>query len=224
MAKFVDFEIFTGNENMQKDLFLFERAVSQKEKEPTLRFYGWHPKCISLGRNQSEDTINIDFCRKNKIDVTKRITGGRALLHDDELTYSFVCPVEFLGSENIKKSYEIISKSLVYGFKKLGIDVDFAQGKPSTKYNYCMLLSTGADLCCNGKKIVGSAQYRANGYILQHGSVLFSIDENLIKNIFNESPKDKLITLNEIMPELNKKDLIHAFKNGFEQNFNIQFV
>lgn len=224
MAELIEFETLSGKENMEKDLYLFESACQNKETEPILRFYAWYPACVSLGRNQTEVGINKEYCEKNKIDITRRITGGRALLHQDELTYSFICPVNFLGNENVQKSYEIISSALIEGFKVLGIDVDFGNSKPDTKYNYCMLLSTGADLNYNGKKIVGSAQYRAKNYILQHGSILYTLNKTHIKNIFGENIENKLITLSEILPSINNSDVINSIKNGFEQYFNVKFL
>ena len=224
MAEFIEFETLTGKENMQKDFNLFEKASTQKIKEPILRFYSWSPACVSLGRNQSEDTINKEYCTKNNIDIVRRITGGRALLHQNELTYSFICSIDFLGNENVKKSYEIISGGLIEGFKNLGIEADFGNKKPDTKYNYCMLLSTGADLNYQNKKLVGSAQYRANGYILQHGSILYTINQNHIKNIFNESIDEKLITLSEILTEIKPEEIIIALKSGFEKQFNVKFM
>ena len=145
-------------------------------------------------------------------------------MHQNELTYSFICSVDFLNSENVQKSYEIISQSLVKGFKKIGIETNFGTKKPDTRYNYCMLLSTGADLNYNGRKIAGSAQYRANGYIFQHGSIRFSLNENHIKNIFGEDVEDKLVTLNEIAPKITDFELMTALKLGFEENFNVNFV
>ena len=224
MAEFVEFETLTGKENMDKDAELFKKACSQKSKEPILRFYGWNPACISLGRNQKEEAINKKYCEDNNIDIVRRITGGRALLHQDELTYSFICSTDFLGNENIKKSYEIISGALIEGFKILGINADFGTKKPDTKYNYCMLLSTGADLNYQNKKLAGSAQFRANGYILQHGSILYTINKTHIKNIFNENIEEKLITLSEILPEINTKEIIFALKSGFEKQFNVKFL
>lgn len=224
MAKFVSYEILTGLENMQKDLALFESAQKEQSKEPILRFYAWKPACVSLGRNQTEAKINVDYCKKNNIDITKRITGGRALLHQDELTYSFVCSTDFLNSENVQKSYEIISQALIKGFKNLGIEVNFGNKKPDTRYNYCMLLSTGADLNYEDKKIVGSAQYRSNGYILQHGSILYSLNKTHIQNIFHEDTENKLITLSEILPKIDNNEIVKSMKNGFEDEFDVKFI
>ena len=224
MAKFINFETLTGKENMEKDLNLFNLSCAKKKKEPILRFYGWYPACVSLGRNQNADSVNQEYCKENNIDIVRRVTGGRSLLHQDELTYSFICSKEFLENENVQKSYEIISGALIEGFKSLGIETDFGNKKPDTKYNYCMLLSTGADLNYKNKKIAGSAQYRANGYILQHGSILYTINKDHIKNIFNEDINDKLTTLSELLPKIITDEIICAFKNGFEKHFNVKFM
>ena len=224
MAKFINFEINTGENNMKKDLILLDDACSDNTFEPVLRFYGWFPACVSLGRNQKENSININYCKENNIDIVRRVTGGRSLLHQDELTYSFICPVKFIGNENVHKSYEIISGALIKGFKNLGIETVFGNKKPDTKYNYCMLLSTGADLNYEGRNIVGSAQYRANGYILQHGSILYSVNEKHIENIFGEKTENKLITLSEILPEIKNEEIITALTDGFEKQFNVKFM
>ena len=181
---------------MDFDELILNTAIKKSLSEPVLRFYGWSPVCVSLGRNQSEAHINKDFCTYHKIDIVKRLTGGRALLHDRELTYSFVCPVKFLThGESVIQSYKEISGALVLGFKKAGIVISFPQEKKAkTNYEYCMSLSTGADLNYQGKKIVGSAQYRKQGYILQHGSIMFNYDKELIMNIFKEIPDSSKIT------------------------------
>ena len=224
MASFINYETLTGKKNMEIDSLLFEKAIYENAKEPILRFYSWFPACVSLGKNQSESTINKKYCKKNNIDIVRRITGGRALLHQDELTYSFICSVDFLKDTSIKKSYEIISGGLIEGFKKIGLDVNFGNQKPDLNHNYCMLLSTGADLNYNNKKIVGSAQYRARGYILQHGSILYTINKTHIKNIFNEDFENKLITLSEILPKINTEEIILNLKLGFENRFNVKFL
>ena len=94
--KFIPFKIYTGRENMQMDSDLLDKAIEEQQKEPTFRLYGWKPKCISLGRNQVDNFLDYDFLKKENIDVVRRITGGRALLHDMEITYSYICPVSYL--------------------------------------------------------------------------------------------------------------------------------
>ena len=172
MAILIDYKEYNGADNMRIDSELLEDAVKTQSTEPILRFYGWIPACVSLGRNQTEEHINIDYCKQNNIDIVRRVTGGRGLLHDDEVTYSFVCPTSFLdGGESIIKSYKEISSALMEGLKSLGIEAELGNKKQrSAAFDYCMSLSTGADLCHNGQKIIGSAQYIHQNYILHNQS------------------------------------------------------
>lgn len=181
---------------MQIDSDLLDFAIKTQLSEPIFRLYGWSPACVSLGRNQNDEFIDKDFLNKNNITVVKRLTGGRALLHDKELTYSYICPIARLkNGESVVNSYKEISQFLIDGFKKLGIDLEFPENKrPHTKFDYCMSISTGADLCFEGKKLIGSAQFRKAGYILQHGSILFDYNKNLIEQLFNEKIDESSLT------------------------------
>ncbi len=210
---FIPFEINTGIVNMQKDAWLLDNAIKNKLEEPVFRLYGWAPPCVSLGRNQKSDFLDAKFLKDNNIDVVRRLTGGRALLHDNEITYSYVCPVSSLKhGENVTESYKEISQIFIDKFKKLGIELEFG-GKPARgHFDYCMLVSTGADLCHNGKKLIGSAQFRKEGYILQHGSILYDYDKNLLEQIFNETVNTSSITcIKEINPNITKDDIIELF-------------
>lgn len=222
MAVLIDYKEYNGAQNMQIDSDILYDAIQKQSKEPVLRFYGWKPACVSLGRNQSEEHINTDFCRNNGIDIVRRVTGGRGLLHDNEVTYSFVCPCEFLnGGESIIKSYKEISSAIILGLKNLGIETELGNKKQrSASFDYCMSLSTGADLCYEGKKLVGSAQFRTQNYILQHGSILFSYNPETIENIFNEkTAENTIIGIESINPSLTRKDIVEAVKNGFKDYF-----
>ena len=210
---FLPFKINTGAVNMQKDADLLENAIKNQLPEPIFRLYGWSPACVSLGRNQKSEFLDEKFLKDNNIDVVRRLTGGRALLHDNEITYSYVCPVSSLEhGENVTGSYKEISQIFIDKFKKLGIELEFG-GKPARgHFDYCMLVSTGADLCYNGKKLIGSAQFRKEGYILQHGSILYDYNKELLERIFNEPVNASSITcIKEINPEITKNDIIDLF-------------
>lgn len=214
--KTIPYEVKTGAENMQTDNDLLEYAIENHLKEPVFRLYGWSPACVSLGRNQKEDFLNYEFLKQKGIDIVRRLTGGRALLHDKELTYSYICPVEFLRhGESVTESYKEISQFLIEKFAKIGIPLEFGTQKAvKTKFDYCMLISTGADLCYEGKKLIGSAQCRKNGYILQHGSILLDYDRELLEGIFRERVDASEITcLKEIKPEMTFEDLLKAIEN-----------
>ena len=217
MIKFIPYEVKTGQENMQIDSDLLDYAIENNLNYPIFRLYGWSPACISLGRNQDDSFIDKQFLKDTGIDLVRRLTGGRALLHDNEITYSFICPVNYLKhGENVTKSYIEISRILIDKFKKIGIELDFGGNKKlSTKFDYCMLISTGADLCYEGKKLIGSAQCRKNGYILQHGSILYDYNRILLEKIFHEEVDTNSITsIREINPTLSKEDIINLFSDS----------
>ena len=209
--KIIPYETRTGKENMQIDSDLLDFAIKNELKEPIFRLYGWKPACVSLGRNQKDDFLDYEFLKSKNIDVVRRLTGGRALLHDNEITYSFICPESFLqNGSHIVSSYKEISQILIDKFKKLGIDLDFGASKPiKTGFDYCMLISTGADLCYKEKKLIGSAQCRSHGYILQHGSILYDYNKELLEEIFKEKVStDEITSIKEINPKLSKEEII----------------
>lgn len=202
---------------MQIDSDLLDNAIENQLREPIFRLYAWSPRCISLGRNQKDD-----FLQGVKEDVVRRLTGGRALLHDNEITYSYITPINIIpNGEGISESYKYISKILIDFFKTLGVDLDFGENKKvSTKFDYCMLISTGADVCYQGRKIIGSAQYRKQGYILQHGSILFGYNKELLESLFHEEVSmDSITTVNEVLPEMTKEEFVSKFEE-FIKNYS----
>lgn len=226
MAKLIEYKVYNGIKNMQIDSEILEESISNKVAEPIVRFYAWSPACVSLGRNQKEEHVNTEYCKTHNIDIVRRVTGGRGLLHDDEVTYSFVCPCDYLiGGESIIKSYKEISSAIILGFKKLGIELDFGgKKKINNSFDYCMALSTGADLCYEDKKLIGSAQFRKQNYLLQHGSVLFSYKKAVVDTIFNETTPENTITcIKEINPDLTRFDIVNAMTAGFKEYFNLSY-
>lgn len=205
--KYLGFSVNSGSLNMEIDAQMLEHAISTSEKEILFRLYGWSPKCISLGRNQKDDFLT------GEIEAVRRLTGGRALLHDNEITYCCVAPADAIpNGQSVVDSYKYISGILIDFFRTLGVELDFGENKRvSTHYDYCMLLSTGADVCYKGQKIIGSAQCRKNGYILQHGSILFGYDKSLLENLFHEEVKG-IVTVNEILPTLKKEEFVKKFE------------
>lgn len=209
--KYINYQVLTGQENMRIDSDLLDSAIENKLDYPIFRLYAWKPACVSLGRNQKDDFLDRSFLKENNIDVVRRLTGGRALLHADEITYSFICPTLYLkNGEHVVSSYKEISRILICKFKTIGIDLNFGSNKPiKTGFDYCMLISTGADLCYHGKKLIGSAQCRKQGYILQHGSILYDYDKALLEKIFKEPVStDEITSIKEINPKLTKEKII----------------
>ena len=218
--KYIKFGTYTGAENMQIDSDLLDKAIETQAQDPVFRLYAWKPRCITLGRNQKDDFIKANGVKE---DVVRRLTGGRALLHDNEITYSYVTPVSAIpNGETISASYKYISGILIDFFKTLGVDLDFGGGLPklpmgqvkgSMKFDYCMLISTGADVCYQGRKIIGSAQYRKQGYILQHGGILFGYDKELLESLFHEEvTKESITTVKDILPDMTKEEFVRRFE------------
>lgn len=213
--RYVPFKIYNGHDNMQIDSDLLDEAIKENAKEPIFRLYAWKPRCISLGRNQKDDFLNKNFLKEQNIDVVRRLTGGRALLHDNELTYSFVASTSmFNNGDSIIETYKQISQMFVEKFKTLGIDLTLGNQKHANGHiNYCMLVATGADLCYQGKKLIGSAQFRKEGYILQHGSILIDYDKQLLKKLFKEEIDVSTITcIKEINPDISMDDIIRLWE------------
>lgn len=214
--RFIPFRVNSGVDNMRIDEEILNNAINSNDKDATFRLYGWKPACISLGRNQNNKFLDYNFLKENNIDTVKRLTGGRALLHDKEITYSFVCPETYLkNGNNVISSYKEISQFLIDSFKQLGISLTLGGEKGiHTKFDYCMLISTGADLCYQNKKFIGSAQCRKQGYILQHGSILLDYDKQLLEQLFNEKiTDDSIISLKEINPDITAEDIINNFEH-----------
>ena len=213
--EFIDFSIYDGKTNMQIDSDLLDNAILTSKTEPILRLYGWSPACISLGRNQSDEFIDKSVLDRNNIDVVRRLTGGRALLHDKELTYSYISPANIIpNGENVSDSYKYISSIWIRLFSRLGINLEIGTlPRHITKNNYCMSVSTGADLCYKGKKFIGSAQCRKQGYILQHGSILFDYNKELLNELFNESTDfSTIISLKEINSRITLENIRNEIK------------
>ncbi|MCM1010772.1 MAG: lipoate--protein ligase family protein [Fusobacterium sp.] len=214
--KFVEYSLNSGVENMRIDSELLDDAIRTQSVEPIFRLYGWKPACVSLGRNQKDDFLDYEYLTSLGLDVVRRLTGGRALLHDDEITYSFVCPVTYLqNGGNVVESYKEICQILIDKFAEIGIELSLGAEKGvHTKFDYCMLVSTGADLCYCGKKLIGSAQFRKEGYILQHGSILYDYNHELLEKIFkNPVSTDEITCIKDINPSLSRADIVRLLSN-----------
>jgi len=202
---------------------------------PILRVYGWKPKSISIGYNQNlEKEINSDYCKKNNIDIVRRLTGGKAVFHDKEITYSFILPenTNLLPFE-INESYKIIANSLIIALEKIGIKAEIKKVPEKIATPICFNSSNWYELLVNGKKISGSAQRRMDGKILQHGSILIDFDYNKNNSIFNSDNNfDSINSLKQritsIKRELNKivsyNELVEAIKFGFKENFDFDMI
>ncbi|NTU57745.1 MAG: lipoate--protein ligase family protein [Chlorobiaceae bacterium] len=141
------------------------------------RFYSWAPPAVSLGRNQDPAEIDADRCRADGIDIVVRPTGGRAVFHADELTYSFFAETP-VSNEVI---YRMVHEAIADALGQVGVIADFCRSQPDFKARYasaeavpCFTASARYELQVDGRKIVGSAQRRRGDVLLQHGSMPLS--------------------------------------------------
>ncbi|HOJ39714.1 MAG TPA: biotin/lipoate A/B protein ligase family protein [bacterium] len=217
--------------NMGLDYALWESA-RKGEAPVTLRFYRWKPASVSLGYRQApEKLLNLSFCRQQRVPIVQRPTGGSALFHDLELTYSFTARAEAhpLFTSPVT-SYLGICQALGQGLKRLGINLQvrgFSSGtEPTFSNQACFNLATRHDLLVDGRKIVGSAQRRDRTSFLQHGSILLSLRKSLWEQIFLQ-PVDfsRIVSLSELLEVLpQEKQLILHLKEGFQEFFHCQFL
>lgn len=199
--------------------------------QPTLRFYKWKKPTLSLGYHQKLEEVNISECKKNNIDIVYRPTGGKAVLHKDELTYSFIAPCSEFG-DTLVETYKQINEALAIGLKTLGAKIEVYEGSqnPYNNTSACFRVHTQADLCYKQKKIGGSAQLRKDNFFLQHGSILIKRDIDILKKILNLKPKEfedlleTTISLEEILnPPVLWETVKDAIISGFKIRFNISF-
>src|SRR5438067_1269568 len=164
-----------GAWNMAVDEVLLD-GVAAGTTPPTIRFYGWTPPCLSLGYFQPFDVVDVDGCRALGVDVVRRPTGGRAILHDRELTYSVALPASVLGQDGgVLPSYYRLSVALQDGLRRLGVPATLAPESASSSAAHgpvCFDRPSAHEILLHGRKLVGSAQMRRGGGLLQHGSIL----------------------------------------------------
>jgi lipoate-protein ligase A len=164
----------SGAENMALDEAIME-AVAAGDSPPTLRFYQWAPPCLSLGKRQPLDGVDPDACRADGVDVVRRATGGWAILHTDELTYSVaVAPTDPRVSGAILDTYRTLSQGLTAGLRLLGAEAmmnPVTAGAAQNTSAACFEVPSAYEITVNGRKLIGSAQTRPAGKVLQHGSL-----------------------------------------------------
>lgn len=175
-------------------------AHSAGQVPPTLRFYGWQPAAVSLGYFQrAMSEIDLDRCKERNIDVVRRLTGGRAVLHEAELTYSIVVREDDpLIPKTITASYRFFSNGLLAGLEGLGIQAQmtvpiaaYGQRKKQPASAACFDAPSHYEVTVEGRKLVGSAQVRKNGVILQHGSVLLRFSADQFVDLLRPSSAEK---------------------------------
>jgi lipoyl(octanoyl) transferase len=210
--------IDTGYNNAYINMAIDEVLLSLKV--PVLRLYQWEPCAVSIGRYQDLDDIDLDYCTENSIDVVRRITGGKAVLHEKELTYSFIIDKDEMP-RSIIESYKIISSAIIQGLRTLGLNPEMNSYKIENRDNpVCFQEPSFNELTINRKKFVGSAQVRRNGKLLQHGSILTGINTKKHSSCFKEKPPADDLRVRITYIDIPEEKIKSAIKQGFSVYFN----
>jgi lipoate-protein ligase A len=207
-------------------------SVRKGSSPPTLRLYGWERPSVSIGLFQKISDIDLPYCIKNNLPVVRRPTGGRAILHGDELTYSFSSGNEGFFSRGLLDTYRQLGSAVKSALEMFGVDITIkserAEGSTLMRSPLCFKSTSYGELSCKGKKLVGSAQKRWKDGFLQQGSLPYVIDEETTRKIFNISSssdlKDGMIGLKESVPDLNHGQLKEAMCASFERTFRIRLL
>ncbi len=233
--RLLDFQNYTIFENMAIDEAVFLETCNNK-KPPTIRFYGSNPSALSIGYFQdAKKDLNIEKCHLEGIDIARRITGGRAVCHLNELTYSVTaCGKGKLFPADIPGTYEIISKCIARGLCHLGIKAALSEeGRIQTKEennSCCFSTSAKSELLVKGRKICGSAQVRKRGGFLQHGLLLLDFNpEQTADLLFSAKTPEHVEKLkntvaavnNEITHPIDAREICSALKRGFIEELGI---
>jgi lipoate---protein ligase len=169
----------TGYNSAGLNMAIDEALTENVDEAPVLRIYGWRPAAVSVGYFQSiRDEVDIEKCKEIGVDFVRRLTGGGAVLHEFELTYSFITNQY---PQNIMESYRWVCEAVVMSINRLGFNASFVPLN---------------DIVVNGKKVSGSAQTRRKGVLLQHGTLLLKVDVDKMFSILkvpSEKIRDKII-------------------------------
>ncbi len=238
--RLINDEAASGERNMAVDEALLRVAaenVPQEDAPPILRFYDWNPACLSIGRFQKADALHLDASQT----FVRRPTGGRAVWHQHEITYSVVMRESLLprDARSVAASYRWMSEGFLRGLRDLGVNAQIGDEKTtrvspinqtsSTRSaaqtsardattrdatTNCFDAATRADFVVDGRKILGAAQCREGGVILQHGSLLLDIDHDLWCAKAGGSLCD-VVTLRALGVVASRDEIIDALARGF---------
>jgi lipoate-protein ligase A len=217
-------------------------AVAAGQTRPTLRFYAWEPPCLSLGRGQEGADVDLGALQKAGYDLVRRPTGGKAILHIDELTYSVVAPeMDPRMAGGVVASYRRLSAGLMRGLERLGARGVTATGRRSSQQRsqktnegprqigpVCFEVPSDYEITSQERKLIGSAQMRAHGIVLQHGAVPLHGDIARICSLLVSRPdparvRARAATVDEVVGRrITWEDTAEALAEGFAEALNLR--
>lgn len=227
----------SGPFNMAVDFQLLEQF--KPGKTPIFRLYSWQRSTLSLGRNEKIDEgINLDSCRKQRIPLIRRMTGGKAVLHHSDLTYAIIGELGDLQfGEGVHETYRSLARGFLLFFQKLGLDPQLVETSESgtLEPHLCFSVPSMAEILVEGRKLIGSAQ-RIRGsaskgrFFLQHGSIPLDDPVPLMLSVFRhakeEDLRQKMHSLESlgIYPKKNRESLQLLLKDCISECFGLQWV
>jgi lipoate-protein ligase A len=232
-------EPFDGPLNMAVDEAIL-REVANGNSPPTLRFFDWQPPCLSLGYGQSLEDVDLDRLKERGWDLVRRPTGGKAILHTDELTYSVITPQTDPRVEGgIVESYKRLSAGLMRGLELIDLlprnDHTVAKTPQTETEAVCFVVPSNYEITIIGKKLIGSAQARKQGVVLQHGSLPLTGDltricdtlrfeDEAAREAAKERVQARAITLADALGRtVTWEQAANAMKHGFREALNLEF-
>lgn len=232
--RFIDSGACTASYNMAVDEAI-AASVREGKSPATLRLYEWTSPSVSIGCFQKINSVNIVYCTENGIPVVRRLTGGRAILHNQELTYSFsAITTNGFFSNGLRDSYKKISDAFCSAISMIGLPSEAKMARErnhgilDSKNPLCFHSASFGEITLDNKKIIGSAQKRWKDGLLQQGSIPCIIDEEAIKKVFDLDPsvnlRDRMAGLREIIQDLSDEHLKDAIRIAFENTFRIKFI
>lgn len=211
---------------------------------PVIRFYQWEPAALSIGYFQkAEKDVDLEAVKRLGLGFVRRPTGGRAVLHEEELTYSVIVSEDYPHMpKTVTEAYRVISEGILQGFRNLGLRAEFSvpasveqrEALNQPKSAVCFDAPSWYELIVEGKKVAGSAQTRQKGVILQHGAILVDLDEdkyiqcfhfpnNEVREKVKKRLSQKAVSINKILSSPTTVEAcLPAFKKGFEQALSIE--
>ncbi|MFN5471993.1 MAG: biotin/lipoate A/B protein ligase family protein [Pseudanabaena sp.] len=219
----------SGDLHMALDNDLLDRHSNNPQTPSILRFYQWTPAAISLGFHQQKYPDRWhEIAQQHQLDIVRRPSGGRAVLHKGDLTYAVITNVELDGKKRSHREiYEYICECLITGFAQLGIPITYGQSGRGYIHNpSCFSTATNADLIiADGRKLVGSAQVYRRNSVLQHGSIAIAPDHHILTELFQT--KVPIVGCEELLQNQHQNlsaELIRSLTAAARQHFQSEFL
>ncbi|MBN1222539.1 MAG: lipoate--protein ligase family protein [Candidatus Aminicenantes bacterium] len=225
----VDAEPGEGSWNMAVDEFLFE-SIRRETSKTVLRFYAWRRPTASIGYSQKIDkVVDTSFCNKNGIDIVRRLTGGKLVLHHREVTYSLSsCDLKSF-SPTVSESYKRISEAMMLGLKKMGLSPILADKTPQDYIRGhlpCFSRPARDEVMIAGGKIIGSAQKRIGPCFLQHGSIPLEENEKLLASVSSIAAGSDNLSMTSLCRAIGKRitfdRAVEMLAEGISEYFEVR--